>query len=148
MTWAVLPDNKYTRAVIELLTEAAKPSGSERVMAVVGGALLEEAVDLTLRERLINDPNVVNNLLKPERPLSGSASQIDLRYLLGACDDKTRSALKGRARVRNFFAHRTDASFDSLDKDCADHMKLLVLHEGKTHYPDPRSGNNLDESIV
>jgi hypothetical protein len=37
MTWAIFPDEKDTKAVIELLT-----TGSERVMAVVGGALLEE----------------------------------------------------------------------------------------------------------
>jgi hypothetical protein len=44
--WSIkLPNDKYTLAVIELLTEAARPSGSERVMVVVGGALLEEAVD-------------------------------------------------------------------------------------------------------
>jgi len=135
MTWAVLPDDKYTRAVIELLTEPAKPSGSERVMAVVGGALLEEAVDRTLRERLIDHPAVIKNLLEPDRPLGNIAPQIDLLYLLGAFDNRTRGALKGIARVRNFFAHRTDASFDSLDKDFTDAMKRLVLYEGRTHYP-------------
>jgi DNA-binding MltR family transcriptional regulator len=140
MTWAVLPSDKYTRAVIELLMEAAKPSGSDRVVAVVGGALLEEAVNRTTRERLINDPNVVKNLLDPERPLGNIAPQIDLLYLLGAFDDRTRKALKGLVRVRNFFAHHTDASFDSLDKDFTDAMKPLVLHEGKTHYPDHRFG--------
>lgn len=127
MTWAVFPDENYTRAVIELLTEVAKPSGSERVVAVVGGALLEEAVDRTLRERLIDDPGVIKNLLEPERPLGNIASQIDLLYLLGAFDDRTRKALKGLARVRNFFAHRTDVSFDSSDKDFTDAMKRLVL---------------------
>jgi hypothetical protein len=142
MTWAVFPDDKYTGAVFELLTEAAKPSGSERVMAVVGGALLEEAADRTLRERLIDDPGVIKNLLEPDRSLGNVASQIDLLYLLGAFDDRTRKALKGLARVRNFFAHRTDASFDSLDKDFTDAMKRLVLHdgEGKTHYPHPHFG--------
>ena len=134
MTWAVLLEDNYTRGVIELLTEAAKPSGSERVVAVVGGALLEEAVDRTLRERLIDDPGVIKNLLNADRPLGNIAPQIDLLYLLGAFDDRTRKALKGLARVRNFFAHRTDASFDPLDKDFTDAMKRLVLHEGKTHY--------------
>src|SRR5262249_1531034 len=135
MTWAVLPGDKYTRAVIELLIEAAKPSGSERVMAVVGGALLEEAVNRTLSERLINDPRVIKNLLNPDRPLGNVAPQIDLLYLLGAFDDGTRKALKGLAGVRNFFAHNTDASFDSLNEDFVDAMKRLVLHEGKSYYP-------------
>src|SRR5262249_16886715 len=111
MTWAVFPEDTYTRAVIGLLTEAGKPSGSERGMAVVGGALLEEAVDRTLRERLNNDTDVIKNLLEQDRPLGNIAPQIDLFYLLGAFDDRTRRALKGLTRVRNFFAHRTDASF-------------------------------------
>jgi hypothetical protein len=134
MTWAVFPGDKYMRAVVELLTEAAKPSGSERVMAVVGGALLEEATERTLKERLINDP-AVKNLLDPERPLGNMAPQIDLLYLLGAFDDKTRKALKSLGSVRNFFAHHIDASFDSLDEDFVQAMKRLVLHEGRAHYP-------------
>lgn len=147
MTWAVFLEDKYTRAVIELLTEAAKTSGSEKVVAVVSGALLEEAVDRTLRERLINDPGVIKNLLEADRPLGNVAPQIDLLYLLGAFDDRTRRALKGLAHVRNFFAHRTDASFDSLDKDFTDAMKRLVLHEGKTHYPHHLFGPDSNVSI-
>ena len=37
--------------------------------------------------------------------------------------------------MRNFFAHRTEAAFDTLDRDFTDAMKRLVLHEGRTHYP-------------
>jgi DNA-binding MltR family transcriptional regulator len=130
-----------------LLTEAAKSSGSERVIAVVGGALLEEAVDRTLRERLVDNPGVIKNLLEPDRPLGNIGSQIDLLYLLGAFDDRTHRALKGLARVRNFFAHCTDPSFDSLDKDFTDAMNRLVLHEGKTHYPHPLFGPDSDVPI-
>ena len=144
MTWAVFPDENYRRAVVELLTEAAKPSGSERIIAVVGGALLEEAVNRTLRERLKDDPEVVKNLVDPERSLGNIAPQIDLLYLLGAFDDRTRKALKGLARVRNYFAHRTDASFDSLDDDA---VKRLVLHEGKTYYPHYLFGPDSKEPI-
>jgi hypothetical protein len=121
----------------------------------------EEAANHTIRERLVNDPQVIRNLLNPDRPLGNIAPQIDLLYLLGAFDDTTRKALKGLAGVRNFFAHHADAagvrnffahhadaagvrnffahhldtSFDSLDEDFAAAMKRLTLHEGKTHYP-------------
>jgi hypothetical protein len=147
MTWAVFPEDNYTRAVIELLTEAAKSSGSERVVAVVGGALLEEAVDRSLRERLIDDPDVIEDILEPERPLGNIASQINLLYLLGAFDDGVRRALNGLARVRNIFAHRTDSSFDSSDKDLNNAMKLLVLHEARTHYPHHLFGPDGNEPI-
>ena len=64
MTWAIFPGNEHEQAVIELVT-----AGSERVMAIVGGALLEQAVDRTLRERLLNVPELVNSLLLVDRPL-------------------------------------------------------------------------------
>jgi len=108
MTWAIFPDEKDTRAVIELLT-----TGSERVMAVVGGALLEEAIDRTLRERLLKIPRLVDNLLEVDRPLGNMGPKIDLLRLLGAFDDKAHLAMKGIAGVRNFFAHHLDASLES-----------------------------------
>jgi len=97
--------------------------------------MLEEAVDRTLRERLLNIPSVVDNLLGVDRPLGNMGPKIDLLCLLGAFDDKARSAMKGIARVRNFFAHRLDASFDSLDEEFTRVMRRLTLHENKSHYP-------------
>ena len=135
MTWAVFPGDRYTRAVLELVTANLSPQGSERVIAVVGGSMLEEAVDRTLRERLINIPNLANNLLKVDAPLGNAGPKIDLLCLLGAFDEKVCRALKGIARVRNFFAHRLDASFDTLDNDFNEAMRRLTLHENRTHYP-------------
>jgi hypothetical protein len=135
MTWAIFPGDKYKRAVIEIMTAAQQPSGSERIMVIVGGSLLEEAVNFTLRERLLNEPSVVDNLTGVDRALGNMGPKIDLLYLLGAIDQKTRGALKGLASVRNFFAHHIDASFDSLNKEFNDAMRRLTLHEGRTHYP-------------
>jgi len=130
MTWAIFPDDKYTKALIELLT-----AGSERVVAVVGGALLEEAVDRTLRERLLNIPGLVGSLLEVDRPLGNMGSKIDLLRLLGAFDEKARVAIKGIAGVRNFFAHHLDASFESADGAFTKAMRRLTLHENRTYYP-------------
>src|SRR5262245_11368858 len=125
MTWAIFPDDKYARALIELLT-----AGSERVMAVVGGTLLEEAVDRTLRERLLDDrAGRVDSLLLADRPLGNLGPKITLLYLLGAFDEETRSAMRGIAGVRNFFAHNLDASFDSTDKKFITAITRLKLHE-------------------
>jgi hypothetical protein len=129
MTWAIFPDEKYKRALIELLT-----AGSERVMAVVGGALLEEAIDRTLRERLLNTP-LVDSLLEVDRPLGNMGPKIDLLRLLGAFDETARVAMKGIAGVRNFFAHHLDASLDSLDREFTKAMQRLTLHENRTYYP-------------
>src|SRR5215510_15480549 len=104
MTWAIFPTNEHVRALIELTTNL-QTAGSERAIAIVGGALLENAVEQTLRERLLDNEGLVNNLLEIDRPLGNIGPQIDLLHLLGAFDEKVQSAMKGISRVRNFFAH-------------------------------------------
>ena len=61
--WAIFPSNKHTRAVIELMTATLPHQGSERVVAIVGGSLLEDAVETTLRERLLDNMGLVDSLL-------------------------------------------------------------------------------------
>src|SRR4030081_1688311 len=111
MTWAVFADS-HARAIGEILT-----TGSERVVAIVGGAFLEETVERTLKERLRDAPSIIKTLLEPDNPLGNIAPQVDLLHLLYAFEANVRDALKGLARVRNFFAHNLAASFDSEDKD-------------------------------
>lgn len=130
MTWAIFPKDSHYRAVGELLS-----TPSERVIAVVGGTLLDEAVTRTLSERFRDDDGIVTRLLDFERPLANLGPKIDTLYLLYAFDQQTREALKGLVNVRNFFAHNLDASFDSLDKKFLKAIGRLILHEGRTHYP-------------
>jgi hypothetical protein len=139
MTWAIFDDSHY-RAIGEIIT-----TGSERVVAVVSGAFLEETVERTLKERLRDAPDVIKILLKPERPLGNIAPQIDLLHLLYAFDDPTRKTLKGIAAVRNFFAHNLDATFES--DEVVKGIDRLVLHENKSHYPNPRLGGDSNEPI-
>jgi hypothetical protein len=134
MTWAIFPTDEHTRAVIELMT-SLQAAGSERAMVIVGGALLEDAVEQTLRERLLDNPALVNNLVEIDRPLANMGPQIDLLHLLGAFEEKTRSAMKGIAGVRNFFAHNLNVSFASQDKKLQNALSRLTLHENRTHYP-------------
>jgi hypothetical protein len=128
MTWAIF-DDSHTRGIIEMIS-----SGSERVLTVVGGALLDETVRRTLKERFRDEPGIVANILEVERPLGSLGAKIDVLYLLYGIE-QTREALKGLAGVRNFFAHNLDASFDSVDKEFLKAMSRLRLHENRTHYP-------------
>ena len=67
--------------------------------------------------------------------------------VLGAFDDKTRRALQGTHRIRNYFAHTLDASFTSPDKEFLDNFKRLTLYEDRSHYPHPLFGPNSDVQI-
>jgi hypothetical protein len=129
MTWAIF-DDSHVRGIGEMIS-----SNSERVLAVVGGALLDDTVRRTLEERLVKNSELVANLVGPDKPLGNLGPRIDVLFLLGGIDAQTRNALQGIARVRNFFAHNLDASFDSLSEDFVKPMTRLHLHDGKTHYP-------------
>lgn len=142
MTWAIFADDQHEQAIVELIE-----ASSERVTAVVGGALLEYAVLRTLKERLRDDLEVTNNILAPDRALGNLGPKIDTLYLLQAIDKNTRNALKGIARVRNVFAHHLNVSFDSPDKMLVKGMNALILHEAKTHYPHHLYGGDTAQQI-
>lgn len=142
MTWAIFEHDVQLRAIGEMIS-----TSSERVLAVVGGALLDEHVRRTLTERLRHNPDIVNNTLGSQRqgfdrPLGNLGPKIDMLYLLYALDEGTRGVMKGLTAVRNFFAHNLGASFDSLDKEFNKSLQRLTLHEGRTHYPHHLAGGD------
>jgi hypothetical protein len=123
MTWAIFSD-AHTRGIVQMISTGA---GADRIIAIVGGALLEDTVQRTLSERLRNDTEVAGRLLKIDRPLGNLGPRIDLLYLLHGIDESTLAALKGITKVRNFFAHSLDASFDSADTEFSKGMGRLTL---------------------
>ncbi|MBX3516017.1 MAG: hypothetical protein KF815_03645 [Rhodospirillales bacterium] len=129
MTWAIFGD-LHLRGIEEIFR-----SGSQRVMAIVGGALLDDALRRTLAERLRNDKDITNKLLKVNGALGNTGPKIDLLYQLYAFEKPIKDALCGLTEVRNYFAHNLDASFDSKAQKMVSAMKSLTLHDGKTHYP-------------
>jgi DNA-binding MltR family transcriptional regulator len=143
MTWAILEDLKeaHTRAIVEILT------GSERALAIVGGALLDESVQRTLSERFRNEKEIVDGLFKPSRPLGNLNPKIDVLYLVGGIDKPTWRALKGITGVRNFFAHDLRASFEVTDKKLLKAMEHLTLNDGRTHYPHHLYGGDSEVPI-
>ena len=141
MTWAIFSDS-HIKAIGEMLT-----SGSERVLAVVGGALLEDTIYRTLSERLRDIPDIVESILGVDGPLGNTGPQIEVLFLLYGIDQKTRVALKAVAHIRNFFAHDLDASFDSVDKEFVKAINQLNLHDGKTHYPHHLGGGDSPHKI-
>jgi hypothetical protein len=136
MAWAIF-SNSHLRAIGEMLT-----SGSERALAVVGGALLEDTLYRTLSERLRNNPEIIERILGTNGPLGNMGAQIDVLYLLYGIDQDTRIALKAITTIRNLFAHEVAASFNSEDKKFVKAIDQLNLHEGKTHYPHHLGGGD------
>lgn len=136
MTWPIFGDHDVKIDAIE----RAITSGDDIVTAVIGGTLLEEAVERTLKERLRNDAKVAKNLFDIDKPLSNVAAQIDKLYLLWCIEEPARDTMRAIARVRNMFAHNLAITFESAHKDMVKSLSRMRLHEVYTHYPDARFG--------
>jgi hypothetical protein len=152
MVWALFSEPQF-RAIDEMVK-----FGSERIIAIVGGTLLDEALRLTLKERL-RESGVSNKLFRVNGALGNLGPKIDLAYLLYAIDKPTRAAAEGISEIRNFFAHNLDASFNSEHNDMLDALGQLTLHDGRTHYPFhqgeydtehkiPAISNNVDKFVI
>lgn len=142
MTWAVFHNEAHYQAVGEILL-----SGSDRVTAIVGGSLLDEALHRTLSERFRDDKDTTKKLLKANGPLGNTGPKIDVLYQLYAFEKPVRNAMYGLSGVRNYFAHNLSTSFDSNAQEMVDRMKFLVLHEGLTVYPHRIYDGNTKEPI-
>ena len=129
MTWAIFSD-QHLQAISEIFL-----TGSERVVAIVGGAILDDTLRRTLSERLRDDKTTANKLLRVNGPLGNTGPKIDLLYMLGAFDNPMREALLGLTEIRNFFAHNLGATFSSKTKEIQRAIKKLTLHNNMTYYP-------------
>ena len=110
MTWAIFRHETQLHAVGEILE-----TDNERVIAVVGGALLDAAVTRTLRERLrleYEGASIDDRIFQPSGPLGNVDPKIDMLYLLHGIDEDTHKALRSITRIRNHFAHNLGATFD------------------------------------
>ena len=141
MTWAIF-DDEHVRAIGEMLT-----SSNQRVIAVVGGALLDEHLRRTLAERLRDDSTVRKRLMDMNRPIGNAAVRNDLLYMLHAYDRNMWKANDGIISVRNFFAHNLAASFDSTEEKFATAMNKLLLHEQRKFYPKHKDWSDTTKKI-
>jgi hypothetical protein len=130
MTWAIFDDKWHTQAILEIL------NGSDRVATIVGGALLEETLTRTLRERLRNDKGAYSKITRPSGALGNPASKIDLLYLLKAIGEGERDAMLALCEIRNLFAHNVRMTFKWKDDErMSKALASLRLHKNITHYP-------------
>lgn len=131
MIWPIFDNNDHHQAITNIIN-----SESDVIAAVVGGAMLDEAITETLRLRFRNDDrDSTKKLLKPSGAMGNSGAKIDVLYQLQFIDKTTHRTLAGMTKIRNAFAHNLAITFDSDEKDIVDGIKMLRLHEGLTHYP-------------
>ena len=79
--------------VLTALGEVVK-SKSDRVVAVAGGAIVDEMLYRALVYRLHPDKGIIANYFAPDRPLGAFGNRITLAYLLGMIDKSPLSKLE------------------------------------------------------
>jgi len=128
MVWSITSKDEES-AILEILE-----TGSPRIVAIVGSAILERRLEQSLRLRLRRG-DTVNKLFKPAGALGSFAAKIDLGYVLHMYGKDEHAALTGISEIRNLFAHRLDMSFGA---ECV-HAPIgkLKLHTQRSHYPAP-----------
>ncbi len=146
MAWALL-NNAQNSA----LTELTEGSNSDRIVAIVGGAILDDSLRQALELRFRFAPKDYESVKKRTFKVSGALGnlgpKIDIGYLLSMFDEQTHSALYGIAEIRNFFAHNLIASMKSPNQQLTEAINKLTLHQGRSNYLNPFTGKESDIEI-
>ena len=143
MVWAVLNKDHD-----EALKELIKGQSSDRVVAIIGGAMLDSnlrrALELRMRQK-DGKTDMNEKLFRVGGPLGNTGPKIDLGYQLRMLDKPTRNAMYGLSEIRNLFAHSISMKFDNANKKMSEFSDKLSLHELHTNYP---SVNHLQDTGV
>lgn len=101
-------------------------SGSDRAVAVVGGALIDEIMRRVLMQTLRADDKVQKDVLDGNGPMSTFSARINMSYLLGLYGKEVHHDLHILRKVRNEFAHELTATFSTNRiKDLVGNLKLV-----------------------
>lgn len=132
----------------DVLREIAQ--GSDRVTAIVGGALIEEILTRVLRSSLRPDEKQLDQAFKLSGPFSSFSAKIDMGYLTGIYGELVHKDLHCVRRIRNAFAHQLKATFRTQKvADLAKNLFLVErysddLNEERKPFPQPVAANVMD----
>lgn len=98
---------------------------TDRGLALVMAAYLDDLLDDLLRKSFIDDRAVAKELLDFNRPLSSFSAKIELTYALGLISNDLHRKLHQIREIRNHFAHASGAK-DFNDAGIADRCGELA----------------------
>jgi hypothetical protein len=102
-------------------------SATDRAAAIVGGSIVELALQSALEAQLHRDEKLTDSLFRPSGAFGAFATKINLGFLVGIYGQTGRKELTIIKNIRNAFAHRLD--IDGFD-DIAIRDKVLNLTFG------------------
>jgi len=135
MIWPIL-NPQQNAGLKELIAGQA----SDRVIAVIGGAMLDNSLRYALQDRLrpkSGKTDINDKLFRVGGALGNAVPKIDLAYQLYMFEKSARNTMYGISEIRNRFAHNLSENFDSSDEKMKEYIEKLSLHLGITCYPMP-----------
>lgn len=115
---------------------------SDRAVALITAAFLDDALAALLRHAFVDDGKVLDQLLDNDRPLGSFSSRIKLAYCLGHISHASFKDLEAIRAIRNGFAHsRRPMSFRSptiKDRALSLRTPLIVAGDSLPEFKDPR----------
>jgi hypothetical protein len=121
--------------------------GSDRVIGIVAGAMVEQRLEISLKWRLRPHQYTQKELFKPTGSLGPFKNKIHIGFLLYMYDKPMWLALTGIADIRNKFAHRLEQTFAGGDDEFKAAIGHLTLHEGVKFYPNPFTPSDTQERL-
>jgi DNA-binding MltR family transcriptional regulator len=116
---------------------------TDRGMAIIGAAYLEERLTEAIRSRFVSENEQADELLSYKGPLGTFGAKIDAAYAFGLIGEVTRRDLHLIRYIRNDFAHTVEpVSFntDSIANRCREiQISATILMFGAKDFPsEPR----------
>jgi hypothetical protein len=121
-------------------------SATDRAAAIVGGSIVELALQSALEAQLHRDEKLTDSLFRPSGAFGAFATKINLGFLVGIYGQNGRKELTIIKNIRNAFAHRLD--IDGFD-DMAIRDEVLNLTFGDRYAIDVKQQppQNRDPSL-
>lgn len=88
---------------------------TDRGVALLAVAFLDDVLDLLLRASFVNDSEAVNRLIGPGRPLESFGSRAHVGYCIGLLGADVYNDINLIREIRNDFAHRQPTNFEEGD---------------------------------
>jgi DNA-binding MltR family transcriptional regulator len=111
---------------------------SDRGLALAGAAMLDDALEVLLKARLLDKPKAVTSIIGLDRPLGTFSSRIKVTYLLGLLEETEFRDLELIRKIRNDCAHnRGDVDFGAApqkDRIAELHAQKKVAELLKTYF--------------
>jgi DNA-binding MltR family transcriptional regulator len=140
--WVQQSDKAVTST--DAIDEVAK--ASDRAMAIVACALVDDQLFELLKRSLHDDTEVIDDMFGGLRPLATFSAKINLAYLIGLISERVFKDLHTIRKIRNDFAHGlNESSFKS--QSMADRAMNLTLPDWfalTVRIKRPKTGECLD----